>query len=123
VLRPTTTPLTPRIGLSQPTGAYFLTDVQLAIPNPVTAVFHAKLHGPVGARVWARAWLSNEADGTLAETASAALIAGEDVTLTVNLDRKVSPEVAYIRIESAPLRTEHVVSIRLSDESAERGAT
>jgi hypothetical protein len=54
-------------------------------------------------------------DGTLAEVASQALNAGDVATLTVVLrDRRV-PEIGCIRIESAPLATEHVVIISLRD--------
>lgn len=116
MFRPTTTPLRPADDSPRPTGAYFLSDVSLDIPAPATAVFRARLHGPAGAQVWVRAWLSNEADGTLAEVASDSLDAGELATLTVTLrDRRV-PELACIRIESAPLATEHVVIIRLPSQ-------
>src|SRR5262245_35935001 len=94
-------------------SSYFLSDVSLDIPSPDTAIFQARLHGPDGANVWLRAWLSNEIDGTLAETASESLKAGESATLTVKLHDSHIPEIACIRIESAPLATEHVVIIKL----------
>ncbi len=89
-----------------------MSDVRLNMPNPEIAIFTAKLNGPAGAPVWVRAWLSTEA-GTLAETASPQLTAGEHVTLEVKLPGTESPETAYMRIESAPLKTEHVVALRL----------
>jgi hypothetical protein len=62
--------------------------------------------------VWARAWLSTEA-GTLAESASLQLKSGDEVTLQVVLGSSESPEYAYMRIESTPLNTEHVVALKL----------
>ncbi|HEX3623857.1 MAG TPA: hypothetical protein VH280_00370 [Verrucomicrobiae bacterium] len=91
---------------------YWLSAIQLNMANPGLAVFKAKLNGPEGAPVWARAWLSTEA-GTLAEAASPQLKAGDEVTLEATLRGSVSPEFAYMRIESAPLQTEHVVVRRL----------
>src|SRR5436190_11941667 len=93
-----------------PAHGYSLSGVRLDIPNPTTAVFKAKLNGPQGAPVWARAWLSTEA-GTLAEVASPRLMAGDDVVLEVILRSDGSPQSAYMRIESAPLKTEHVVML------------
>jgi len=92
---------------------YALSNVRLEIPDPRTAIFRARLNGPEGAAVWARAWLSND-EGTLAETASPQLRAGDDVTLEVTLDGTETPQNAYMRIESAPLNTEHVVALELS---------
>lgn len=109
----TTAPLRPPVESRLASKVYFLSDVLVEIPRADTASFRAKLNGPAGAQVWARAWLSNEGDGTLAETVSPVLKAGETVTLSVVLrDRRV-PENAFMRIESAPLATEHVVGIRL----------
>jgi hypothetical protein len=96
--------------------AYFLSDVCLEIGSPDTATFGAKLNAPVGAQVWARAWLSNEVDGTLAETASAMLKAGDKVLMTVKLRDDRKPEIGCIRIESAPLATEDVVIMNLPRE-------
>ncbi len=92
---------------------YSLSDVRLDIPNPTTAVFKAKLNGPAGSPVWARAWLSTEA-GTLAESASPQLNAGDEVTLEVILRSPEQPQYAYMRIESAPLKTEHVVVLKFT---------
>ena len=96
-------------------GAYRLSDVELDLSGPSVAVFRAMLKGPEGAAVWARAWLSNETE-TLAEAASGELKAGDSVTLTVVLRGGEAPETAYMRIESAPLVTEHVVGLRLGGE-------
>jgi hypothetical protein len=96
-----------------PTQGYSLSDIQLTIPNATTAIFRARLNGPPGAPVWARAWLSTDA-GTLAEAASPQLTAGEYATLKVTLQTSVSPQTAYMRIESAPLKTEHVVAVKLA---------
>jgi hypothetical protein len=84
----------------------------LDIPNPTTAIFKARLNGPEGKPVWARAWLSTE-EGTLAESASPQLMAGDEVTLEVVLRSPVSPHYGYMRLESAPLNTEHVVGLKL----------
>ncbi len=113
MLRPTIEPLRPAADSQQPPGDYFLSNVRLEIPNADTAVFHAILHGPAGAQVRARAWLSTEADGTLAETASPALKTGESVSLTVTLRDARVPECGWIRIESSPLETRHVVGIKI----------
>src|SRR5262245_17156693 len=98
MLNPTTTPLHPAPDASRPARRYFLSDVSLDIPDPATAVFRAQLHGPAGAKVWVRAWLSNEMDGTLAEVASGPLHAGDLATLTVTLNDERIPEIACIRI-------------------------
>lgn len=95
-----------------PSHRYSLSDVRLEIPNSTTAIFKARMNGPSGSPVWVRAWLSTEA-GTLAEAASGQLKAGDEVTLEVTLRSKESPQSAYMRIESAPLKTEHVVVMRL----------
>ena len=97
----------------RPSHGYFLTEVRIDVVNPTAAIFKAKLNGPDGAPVWARAWLSTEA-GTLAESASRQLKAGDEVTLEVILQSGESPQHAYMRIESAPLHTEHVVGLRLA---------
>jgi hypothetical protein len=49
----------------------------------------------------------------LAEVASECLNAGDLATLTLKLRDARIPENACIRIESAPLATEHVVIIKL----------
>ena len=111
MLRPT--PTTTLVASGPPPGDYHLEDARLDIPDPSTAVFKAKLVRPVGSHVWARAWVWTEADGTLAEAASAKMNAGDEVTLTVRLTRDVTPEAASMRIESAPLQTKHVVRTKL----------
>jgi hypothetical protein len=113
VLTPNSTTLNSFADILPPSQGYLLSDVRLEIPNTETAIFKAKLHGPDAAPVWARAWLSTEA-GTLAESASQQLRAGGDVTLEVKLRNSESPQSAYMRIESAPLKTEHVVVLKLS---------
>jgi hypothetical protein len=96
-----------------PCHGYSLSDVQINIPNPMTAIFQARLNGPEEQPVWARAWLSTEA-GTLAEAASPQLRTGGEVTLKVTLQTSELPQYAYMRIESAPLNTEHVVGLKLA---------
>jgi hypothetical protein len=96
----------------RPTRGYFLTEVRLEIPNPTTAVFKAKLNGPEGKPVWARAWLSTEEE-TLAEAASPEMLVGDEVFLEVVLRNAEEPSAAYMRIESRPLETEHVVGLKL----------
>ena len=113
MLRPTSTTLETFVHLIPPPADYRLEEVRLDIPDSRTAVFRARLHGPAGSPVWARAWLASEAEGTMAETASPQMIAGDTVTLTVSLTRDATPEAAYIRIESAPLQTRHVMCVRL----------
>jgi len=113
MLTPTSKPLTSFTDMLRPAHGYFLSDASLEIPNPTTAIFKATLNGPNGAPVWVRAWLSTEA-GTLAETASPELKADETVTLTVVLRSPESPQYAYLRIESAPLKTEHVLALKLA---------
>lgn len=99
--------------LMPPAHGYSLGDVRLEMPNATTAIFKATLKGAAGQPVWARAWLSTEA-GTLAESASPPLKAGAEVTLEVTLTGSESPHYAYMRIESVPLKTEHVVVLKLS---------
>jgi len=96
-----------------PSRGYSLSQVRLEMASPVLAIFKAKLNGPEGIAVWARAWLSTEA-GTLAESASPQLKAGDEVTLEVALRGAITPQFAYMRIESAPLHTEHVVVRKLA---------
>jgi hypothetical protein len=113
MLHPTANSLRPSVEPPPSPRGYFLSDVCLDIPGPDTAVFKAKLNGPAGSPVWARAWLSNEIDGTLAEAASPCMMAGDTVNLTVTVRDTRTPENAFIRIESAPLATEQVVLIKL----------
>ncbi|HXC35386.1 MAG TPA: hypothetical protein VNV43_05890 [Candidatus Acidoferrales bacterium] len=96
-----------------PSHGYSLSQVRLDVVNPMLAIFKARLNGPEGMPVWARAWLSTEA-GTLAESASPQLKAGAEVTLEVAVGGTVTPRFAYMRIESVPLQTEHVVGRRLA---------
>ena len=102
----------PFVDILPSSSGYFLSDVQLTIANPTTAIFRADSNGPAGAPVWVRAWLSSEA-GTLAEAASLQLTAGENVRLEVTLRSSESPQTAYMRIESALLQTEHIMVLKL----------
>ena len=113
MLRPNSNSHGSFVDLLPPSRGYSLSDVRLEIPNPTTAIFKAKMNGPTGSPVWVRAWLSTEA-GTLAEAASGQLKAGDEVTLEVVLRGAESPQSAYMRIESAPLKTEHVVVLKLA---------
>jgi hypothetical protein len=97
----------------RPSGAYSLSCVQFEWRDATTAIFKATLNGPEGKPAWARAWLSTEA-GTLAETASPQVKTGDEVTLEVRLHTSELPQYAYMRIESSPLNTEHVVGLKLS---------
>jgi hypothetical protein len=45
--------------------------------------------------------------------ASPQMTAGDEVTLEVGLQTTESPQFAYMRIESVPLQTEHVVMMKL----------
>ena len=49
----------------------------------------------------------------MAETASPQMNTGDEVTLIVKILRDTTPEGAYIRIESAPLKTKHIMCFRL----------
>jgi len=113
MLTPTSNSVNSFLDILRPSQDYSLSDVRLDIPNPTTAIFNARLNGPQGAPVWVRAWLSTEI-GTLAETASPRLTAGDRVTLEVTLRSAESPQNAYMRIESAPLKTKHVVGLKLT---------
>jgi hypothetical protein len=95
----------------RPTRGYFVSDVRLEIPNPKTAIFKARLNGPEGKPAWARAWLSTEEE-TLAEAASPEMRVGDEVILEAVLRTAEEPSAAYMRIESAPLETEHVVGLK-----------
>jgi len=94
-----------------PRGAYRLEDVSLLVATDKVR-FRAVLLGPAGAEVWARAWISDE-NGTLAETAAPSAVAGDQVTIDVATPQSVSGCHAFIRIESKPLETEHVLMRRL----------
>jgi hypothetical protein len=111
MLTPTPDILISFVDILQPSDGYSLSDLRLEIPSQTTAIFKAKLNGPQGAPVWVRAWLSTEA-GTLAEAASTQLTAGDCVTLEVILQSSESPQSAYMRIESEPLKTKHVVVLK-----------
>jgi hypothetical protein len=113
MLRPITNANASFMDILKASHEYSLSDVRLEIPNATTAIFTARLNGPKGSSVWARAWLSTEA-GTLAEAASPRMTAGDEVTLEVMLKGPRAAEYAYMRIESAPLKTEHVVGLRLT---------
>ena len=113
MLTPTTVTKDSFVDLSRPAHGYSLSNVRLDIPNATTAIFKARLNGPEGRPVWARAWLSTEA-GTLAESASPQLKAGDEVELHIILRSSETPEYAYMRIESAPLHTEHIVRLALT---------
>ena len=94
-----------------PHGEYRLADVALDTTGD-SARFSAKLMGPNQANVWARAWISND-QGTISEAASPMHLAGDRVTLDVPLPASTEGCEAYMRLESAPLETEHVVKLRL----------
>ena len=113
MLKPTPSPLRAVTDLHESSRAYFLSDVILKVPDSQTAIFCARLNGPAGAKVWVRAWLSTELDGSLAETEAGPLPSGDVATITVKLHDKRIPENAFIRIESAPFATEHVVGLQL----------
>jgi len=113
MLNPTTSSLTGFVDATPGGGDYRLEGVRLDIPDEASAVFCGTLIGPEGSKVWARAWLSNEVDGTLAEKATGAMMCGDEVILTVTLSGDHVPELACMRIESAPFETRHVVSLRL----------
>jgi hypothetical protein len=112
MLIPTSKTLNSFVDILPPYRGYSLSDVRLDITSSTTAIFKARLIGPESEPVWVRAWLSNDA-GTLAEAASPQLVAGDQVRLEITLQSEESPQSAYMRIESAPLKTEHVVVLKL----------
>ncbi len=111
MLTPTTEPIADFKSSFEPKTEYQLRDVRLEIPDKSTAVFSAKTQGPVGATAWVRAWGSNESEGTLAQAEIGNVSVGDEVSLTVVLDREATPEMACMRIESGRLATEHTVHI------------
>jgi len=113
MLTPTSQSLDSFVEILRSAHGYWLSDVRLDVPNSRVAIFRAKVNGPEGRAVWARAWLATEA-GTLAESASPQLQAGDEVKLEVTLKGPESPQNAYMRIESAPLKTEHIVLLKLT---------
>ncbi len=119
MLRPTASTLRSFVDLWAHPSGYRLRNVSLDIVDDCTAVFRATLHGPAGLQVWARAWLGNDTDGTLGESASSTMNSGDNVILNVRLTRTKTPDHAYMRIESAPLMTEHVVKIALPPLAAQ----
>jgi len=75
----------------------------------------ALCHGPDGAEVWARAWLSNQR-GTLAESAQGPVLAGSVVSLEVPIPVDLDPEDKYLaafRVEASPLDTRDVKVVDL----------
>jgi hypothetical protein len=94
-----------------PNGEYRLSEVSINLLDDEVR-FSARLEGPAGKNAWARVWIS-DAEGTLGEAASPMVRIGEAVTLDVPLPASTKGCVAYMRIESAPLQTEHVVSLSL----------
>ena len=117
MLEPTAETLTEFNDSFQPPGDYLVQNVRLDIPDPQTAVFRARLHGPSGTAVWARAWVSNEPSGTLGEAVSPEMVAGSEVTLEGKLRIPEAAEMACMRIESAPLATKHTVHLWLKPNS------
>lgn len=89
-------------------GEYFMKDIRLEVVSEEVAVFTAQLCGPPGAPVWSRAWLANAVEEGGAETASDELKAGDTVRLELTLRSEMTPQLACIRIESAPLATQQV---------------
>ena len=109
VLTPSTEPIANFRDSFEPPTPYRLSDVRLNIRDKCTAVFTANVHGPAGSTAWVRAWISNEPDGTLAQAEIGAIPVGDEVTLTVVLEREATPTLACMRIESERLATKHTV--------------
>jgi len=117
MLTPTSTPIENFQDSIKPQAEYGLFDVRLEIPDQRTAVFTAKTKGPPGSNAWVRAWISNESDGTLAESEVGNIPAGNEVKLTVVLKWESTPELACIRIESERLASKHTVHTELGSIS------
>ena len=111
MLTPTIKPIAHFKNSFEPQTEYQLRDVRLEIPDKYTAVFSAMTEGPAGATAWVRAWVSNESEGTLAEAEIGDVSVGDEVHLTVVLDREATPEMACMRIESERLATKHTVHV------------
>lgn len=97
--------------LMVPQGEFWLEDVSV-LSNPEKVRFTATLAGPEGADVWVRAWISDDRR-TLSETASPRAVAGDTIVLEVASPPSTSGCSAYLRIESQPLITEHILRHRL----------
>lgn len=95
---------------------YALSEIKLSVSDNTINV-EATCNGPQDALIWTRAWLSNEV-GTLSETAIEPVEAGSRVLIGIPIPEKIEPQdrhTVYIRNESAPLQTEHVVSIPIDN--------
>ena len=113
MLTPTIVPITNFVDSFEPKTEYRLSDVSLEVPNEKTVVFTARTHGPVGATALVRAWVSNEPDGTLADAEVEGVCAGDEVVISVILERDSTPELACVRIESERFATKHTVHVEL----------
>lgn len=123
MLTPTTSPIIRFKDSFEPKTEYRLSEVTLDIPDERTAVLRAKTHGPCGASAWVRAWISNEAQGTLAEVEDGNVNAGDEVELRLCLDRDATPELACIRIESEQFATKHTLHVELTTGRTDHDAT
>ena len=113
MLKPTVHPITDFQDSFEPRTEYVLQNVRLEIPDERTAVFTGLPEGPEGEHAWVRAWISNEAEGTLAEAEISDAPVGSEVSLKVVLDRDATPELACMRIESEQFETKHTVHVHL----------
>ena len=96
---------------------YTLSKVEVSMKDKVVHV-EANCSGPRGAMVWARAWLSNEL-GTLSETSIEPVIAGSPISIDVTIPNGINAmnqHTVYVRVESAPLQTEHVVAVPIGNQ-------
>ena len=97
----------------RPDGVYSLLDVKFEIRDPSTAVFSAIVEAPPESSPWVRCWVSNAIEGTLAQAEQSEVTPGAEIRLNIELTTESVPELACIRIESAPLATEHTLHVRL----------
>ena len=114
MLSPNREPITSFKDSFKPTTEYRLSDVRLEIKDRRTAVFTAFAHGPRNATAWVRAWVSSEAEGTIAQAEIADISVGAEVSLTVVMNREATPELACMRIESEEFATKHTVHVELT---------
>jgi hypothetical protein len=96
---------------------YTLSNVEVSVQHKMVHVV-ARGSGPQGAMAWVRAWLSNELR-TLSETSIEPVKAGSFISIDVPMPNLIDPNdhhTVYVRIESSPLHTEHVVSVPVSNQ-------
>ncbi|NRA38076.1 MAG: hypothetical protein HRU15_08055 [Planctomycetes bacterium] len=99
----------------EPKGEYSIIDGQLTVGPGRALRLSCKVLAPEGETVCVRSWASNE-DCTLDEDVAAN--SEVEIELDVPADKALSGEyIACLRLESAPLKTEHTVHVNFTFES------